>query len=177
MEDKDVKEFYMGIRSEESAKGYQRWKRKKAMEIGDLGLTLWNLLEKDDLWNRIRLAMMTLETAPSLFRNTAMKYGDRIAMRKKEFGLWHDISWNEYYQTAKQIGSALISMGLEKGDCVSIIGDNCPEWVIIDLGIQCSGGIPAGVYATNAWHQVEYVIDHSDPNFSLWKTRSNWISG
>jgi len=29
MEDKDVQEFYMGIRSEESAKGYQRWKRKK----------------------------------------------------------------------------------------------------------------------------------------------------
>ena len=29
MEDKDVREFYMGIKSEESAKGYQRWKRKK----------------------------------------------------------------------------------------------------------------------------------------------------
>jgi branched-chain amino acid transport system ATP-binding protein len=29
MEDRDVKEFYMGIRSEESAKGFQRWKRKK----------------------------------------------------------------------------------------------------------------------------------------------------
>ncbi len=29
MQDKDVKEFYMGIRSEESTKGYQRWKRKK----------------------------------------------------------------------------------------------------------------------------------------------------
>jgi branched-chain amino acid transport system ATP-binding protein len=29
MEDDDVKEFYMGIRSEESAKGFQRWKRKK----------------------------------------------------------------------------------------------------------------------------------------------------
>ncbi len=29
MEDKDVKEFYMGMRSEESSKGYQRWKRKK----------------------------------------------------------------------------------------------------------------------------------------------------
>jgi branched-chain amino acid transport system ATP-binding protein len=29
VEDKDVQEFYMGIRSEESAKGYQRWKRKK----------------------------------------------------------------------------------------------------------------------------------------------------
>jgi len=30
MEDKDVKEFYLGVRSEASAKGYQRWKRKKA---------------------------------------------------------------------------------------------------------------------------------------------------
>jgi branched-chain amino acid transport system ATP-binding protein len=29
MEDKDVQEFYMGVKTEESAKGYQRWKRKK----------------------------------------------------------------------------------------------------------------------------------------------------
>ena len=30
MKDKDVQEFYMGVRSEASVKGYQRWKRKKA---------------------------------------------------------------------------------------------------------------------------------------------------
>ena len=30
LEDKDVKEFYLGIKSETSAKGFQRWKRKKA---------------------------------------------------------------------------------------------------------------------------------------------------
>jgi branched-chain amino acid transport system ATP-binding protein len=29
LNDKDVKEFYLGVRSEVSAKGYQRWKRKK----------------------------------------------------------------------------------------------------------------------------------------------------
>ena len=29
LEDENVKEFYMGVRSRESAKGYQRWKRKK----------------------------------------------------------------------------------------------------------------------------------------------------
>lgn len=29
MEDEDVKEFYLGVKSEASAKGYQRWKRKK----------------------------------------------------------------------------------------------------------------------------------------------------
>ena len=30
MQDKDVQEFYMGVKSEASVKGYQRWKRKKA---------------------------------------------------------------------------------------------------------------------------------------------------
>lgn len=108
---------------------------------------------------------ITLETAPQVFRQAVQRYGDRVAMRKKEYGLWHDISWNEYYTVAKYVGSAVISMGLKKGDCVSIIGDNCPEWVIIDLGIQCTGGVAVGVYSTNAWPQVEYVIQNSESKF------------
>lgn len=91
---------------------------------------------------------MTLETVPSIFKKTAEKYGDRTAMRKKEYGLWQDISWTEYFNRAKYVGAALISMGLKKGECVSIIGDNCPEWVIIDLGVQCAGGVAVGVYST-----------------------------
>jgi long-chain acyl-CoA synthetase len=108
---------------------------------------------------------MPLEIVPKVFRQTVEKYGERVAMRKKEYGLWHDISWNEYYRLAKFVGSALISMGLEKGDCVSIIGENCPEWVNIDLGIQGAGGVAVGVYTTNAWPQVEYVVKNSESKF------------
>jgi long-chain acyl-CoA synthetase len=108
---------------------------------------------------------MTVDVVPGLFKKTAEKYGDRVAMRKKEYGLWHDISWNEFYTLVKYVGSALISMGLKKGECVSIIGDNCPEWVIIDLGIQCVGGVAVGVYSTNAWPQVEYVVQNSESRF------------
>ncbi len=108
---------------------------------------------------------MALETVPQAFKRTVQEYGDRVAMRKKELGLWHDISWNKYYRLAKHVGSALISIGLQKGDCVSIIGDNCPEWVIIDIGVQCAGGVAVGVYSTNAWQQVEYVIQNSESKF------------
>lgn len=108
---------------------------------------------------------MTLETTPQIFKDTVQKYGDRVAIRKKEYGIWHDISWNEYYDRAKYVGSALISLGLEKGDRVSIIGDNCPEWAIIDVGSQCAGGVAVGVYSTNAWPQVEYVIENSESKF------------
>jgi long-chain acyl-CoA synthetase len=108
---------------------------------------------------------MTLKTLPQVFKAAVQKYGDRVAMRKKEYGLWHDISWNEYYRLVRYLGSALISMGLEKGQCVSIIGDNCPEWVIIDMGVQCAGGVSVGIYATNAWPQVEYVVQNSESKF------------
>lgn len=108
---------------------------------------------------------MTKETVPRLFKDTALKYGNRVAMRKKEHGLWRDISWNDYYNLARDIGSALISMGLKKGDCVAIIGDNCPEWVITEMAVQCAGGVLTGVYSTNAWQQVEYIIQHSESTF------------
>jgi long-chain acyl-CoA synthetase len=108
---------------------------------------------------------MPPEVVPLVFKQAVEKYGDRVALRKKEYGLWHDISWKEYYRLAKYVGSALISMGLKRGDCASIIGDNCPEWVIIDMGIQCIGGVAVGVYSTNAWPQVEYVVQNSNSKF------------
>ncbi len=108
---------------------------------------------------------MNRKTLPHVFMQCVQKYGTRVAMRKKQYGLWHDISWNEYHRLVQYVGSALISMGLEKGECVSIIGDNCPEWVIIDMGVQCAGGVSVGIYATNAWPQVEYVVQNSESKF------------
>jgi long-chain acyl-CoA synthetase len=105
------------------------------------------------------------ETVPVRFLKAVEKWGDRVAMRKKEYGLWHDITWNEFHDQVKSVACALMSMGLEKGDTAAIIGDNCPEWVFADLGIQCCGGATTGVYATNAWQQVEYVVKNSEAKF------------
>ncbi len=104
-------------------------------------------------------------TVPTKFREAVAKWSDRVAMRKKEFGLWHDITWNDYARKVRGVACALMSMGLEKGDCAAIIGDNCPEWVFADIGIQCCGAAATGVYATNAWQQVEYVVTNSESKF------------
>ncbi|MGD8613080.1 MAG: AMP-binding protein [Desulfobacterales bacterium] len=105
------------------------------------------------------------ETVPSRFLKAVEKWGDRVALRKKEFGLWHDITWNDYHERVKAVACALMSLGLESGETAAIIGDNCPEWVYADLGIQCCGAATTGVYATNAWQQVEYVVANSEARF------------
>ncbi len=113
----------------------------------------------------MKMADTRFETVPEVFHYTVNQNGPKVALRTKDLGLWHDISWNEYYDKAKMVGCALVSMGFEKGDSACIIGDNSIEWVFADLGIQCVGGISVGVYATNAWQQVEYVVNHSDARF------------
>jgi len=105
------------------------------------------------------------ETVPRVFNKTVDQNGSRVALRTKDLGIWHDITWNTYHDKAKKVGCALVSMGFEKGDTACIIGDNAIEWVMADLGIQCVGGVSVGVYATNAWQQVEYVVNHCDAKF------------
>ncbi len=105
------------------------------------------------------------ETVPFRFKRAVARWGDRVAMRKKEYGLWHDITWKAYFENVRNVACALMSMGLERGDCAAIIGDNSPEWVYADLGIQCCGAAATGVYATNAWPQVQYVIENSESKF------------
>ena len=97
----------------------------------------------------------SMYTVPGKFMEAVAKWGERVAMRKKEFGLWHDITWNEYAGKVRRVACALMSLGLEKGNCAAIIGDNCPEWVFADVAIQCCGAAAVGVYATNAWQQVD----------------------
>jgi len=104
-------------------------------------------------------------TVPAKFLAAAANWGDRVAMRKKEYGLWHDITWNDYARKVRRVACGLMSLGFEKGDRAAIIGDNCPEWVFADVGIQCCGAAAVGVYATNAWQQVEYVVADSESKF------------
>ncbi len=105
------------------------------------------------------------KTIPSLLQSAGRELDRQTAMRYKKYGLWHDISWKQYADSVRDVACALIELGLAKGDCVTIIGDNCPEWVIFDLAIQSAGGVSVGIYATNSPEQCKYVINHAEARF------------
>jgi long-subunit acyl-CoA synthetase (AMP-forming) len=93
---------------------------------------------------------------------TASAHGSRPAMRHKENGTWKDISWSEYRRDARMVARAFIKLGLEPGQGVSIVGYNCPQWFIADIGAILAGGVPAGIYTTNTSEQCAYITDHCD---------------
>ncbi|MFH1135492.1 MAG: long-chain fatty acid--CoA ligase [Pseudomonadota bacterium] len=105
------------------------------------------------------------DSIPKLFRQRVEEWADRTAMREKQFGLWRDISWREFGESARNLGLGLAGLGLEKGDRVAIISENNPQWLYTDMGTQAAGGITVGIYTTDSAAQVEYVVGHSQARF------------
>jgi long-chain acyl-CoA synthetase len=100
-------------------------------------------------------------TLPKLLMQQAKRLGDRVALRRKTFGIWDEISWEEYARRARFVGCGLLEFGIGRGECVALISENRPKWLYVDLGIQSIGAITAAIYVTSAPEQVAYIIDHS----------------
>lgn len=105
---------------------------------------------------------LEIKTLPKALLNMVKKQPDRIAMRKKDYGIWHDITWKEYYEKVKHVTLGLHALGVNYKDHVAIIGENRPEWLYSALGIVCAGGAWVGVYTTNPVAECEYVVGHAD---------------
>jgi len=105
-------------------------------------------------------------TIPKLFYQQATKFGkDRVAMREKEFGIWRPITWQDYLENVKYIALGLISLGLEEGDKVSMIGDNRPEGLWAEMATICARGVGVWLFQDCLIDEVRYIIDHSDTRF------------
>ncbi len=106
-----------------------------------------------------------INTIPKLFWNSVKSRADRVAMREKDLGIWQEISWTEYGERAKVTGLALHTLGLEKGNVVSIASEGMPEWLYADMGIIGAGGISSGIYTTDSAEQVKYLVNDSATMF------------
>jgi long-chain acyl-CoA synthetase len=106
-----------------------------------------------------------LDTFPKLLVRKAAELGSKTALREKEFGIWQPISWQRYHDRVRDFSLGLLSLGLERGDKVAIIGNNRPEWVYGELAAQAAGATSVGIYQDSTLNEVAYVVDHSEAVF------------
>lgn len=102
-------------------------------------------------------------TIPKLWLLSAKKYWDKkVAMREKEFGIWRPVTWRQYYENVKDIALGMVSLGLERGDKVAMIGDNRPEALWAEMAAMCAGAIGVWLFQDSLIDEVQYIINHSD---------------
>jgi long-chain acyl-CoA synthetase len=102
------------------------------------------------------------KTMNDVFRNRVNKYGNRLAIEKKIGGVWHGATWNEYYERARALGLGFWSLGVRKGNMVSILSENRLEWLYADMGSLGIGVCVIPIYPTLVSEEIEYIINNSE---------------
>jgi long-chain acyl-CoA synthetase len=95
-------------------------------------------------------------------RDIARSEPNRIGLREKEFGIWQETTYGEYWDLVKTAGMALRALGVEPDDKVAIHSENRLAWVVSDLAIQGIQAVSVGLYPTNPAPEVEYLLSHSE---------------
>jgi long-chain acyl-CoA synthetase len=108
------------------------------------------------------------DTWPKILKYNFEKHGsNRRAMRHKHFGIWQVYSWKDYYLQVKSLALGLLTLGLEPGDKVVIVGDNAPEWYHAELAVQADHGVAVGVCSDLPPQEIKTIVKEAEARFAV----------
>ncbi|HSW20818.1 MAG TPA: AMP-binding protein, partial [Ramlibacter sp.] len=99
-------------------------------------------------------------TLPQMLRWRARHEPAATALREKALGIWQGISWRDYELRARWVALGLHKLGLRRGDRIAIAAEGVPEWFFADLGAEMLGLEVVGIYPTNPWKELQYIVRH-----------------
>jgi long-chain acyl-CoA synthetase len=106
-------------------------------------------------------------TMPGLLRHRARTAPGRIALREKVRGVWRGTTWGDYFERVAAFALWLREQGFGPGDTLVVASDGSPEWFYADLAAQSLGGITVGIYPTNPWPELQYIVRHCRARFAV----------
>ncbi|MFU0506967.1 AMP-binding protein [Pseudaminobacter sp. NGMCC 1.201702] len=112
-------------------------------------------------------ADMTLDTFPKYLLFNAQRFGDRPAMRHKDYGIWQSWTWSQQLDEIRAFALGLQALGLKHGDRIAVIGANRPRLYWSFAAAQSLGAVPVPVYADAVAEEMAYVLDHSGVRFAV----------
>jgi long-chain acyl-CoA synthetase len=101
-------------------------------------------------------------TIPQLLRWRVKKSPGKVALREKDFGVWNNITWKEYYDLVAKTALGLEKIGLKKDDKLALICDNIPEMLIVSIGTHAVGALSAGIYQSSLPDEIAQILDSMD---------------
>ena len=111
-------------------------------------------------------------TVPGFIRHNFDFAADETAMVRKQGRVRQKITWRKYYEVVRQLSLGLISLGLERGDTVCVIGSNQPEWFWSEFAVQAAGGIAVSIPADATSADLKVIAGQCKPKFAIVQDQS-----
>jgi long-chain acyl-CoA synthetase len=90
---------------------------------------------------------------------TEQNYNKPDVIAGKENGVWRTYSAKEYVSMTDNLAYGLLNLGMTRGDKISVVSTNRPEWSIADMGINKIGAINVPIYPNVTTTDYEYILN------------------
>jgi long-chain acyl-CoA synthetase len=102
------------------------------------------------------------KTIADLLPRAVEMYGTAVAVKYKDGDRWIDRTFDEVREIVRPLAFGLVTLGIEKGDRVAILGNTRPEWTYFDFAALSIGATVVPIYQTNSPEECRYVLENSD---------------
>ncbi|MCY4186118.1 MAG: AMP-binding protein [Rhodobacteraceae bacterium] len=101
-------------------------------------------------------------TIPELLDRNAQEYGDQIANREKEYGIWQSWTWKEVQNQVEEIALGYLALGIKEGEHIAVLGRNRPKLYWSMIAAQRIGAVPVPIYQDAVGDEIGYVLGHCE---------------
>lgn len=105
---------------------------------------------------------INLSSLPKVWRLTADKFGDTIALRDPHAKPEVVISYRDLATQIEQFAVGLQALGIQPQAKIALFADNSPRWFIADQGIMTSGAVDVVRSSGADWQELAYILANSD---------------
>ena len=104
-----------------------------------------------------------MKLTPHFLVRNAKEHGAMPAISYKDVhSAWKTHCWKDVFDETMDIAKALLAVGFERGDKLSIYSYNRREWYTTYAAAQLVDGVSVAVYHTSSPEEVEWVVGNSD---------------
>src|SRR6201996_8994356 len=102
-------------------------------------------------------------TVPSLIRYVVANIhpDTHTFLTHKVKDKWVEISYKETIEKADAISAWFLEIGIKKGDRLSLIIENGPDYIYYDQALQQIGAVNTSIYPTLSESEIEYILNDS----------------
>src|ERR1700753_772463 len=102
-------------------------------------------------------------TVPSLIRHVVAHIhpDTHTFLTHKVKDEWVEVSYREAIEKADAISAWFLDIGVMKGDRLSLILDNGPDYIYYDQALQQIGAVNTSIYPTLTENEIEYILNDS----------------
>lgn len=108
-----------------------------------------------------------LDSIPKLLARNVKEFGTKPAYREKEFGIWQSWTWAQAAIEIEQLALGFLTLGVNAGDHIAIVGRNRPYFYWAMVAAQSVGAVPVPLYKDAVAEEMAYVLDHCGARFVI----------